>query len=346
MNQQTDLHADGYVLLKNAMSQDDVQYALSCDLGDGKVDYVKMRRFIETKFFAGIRRNLDAITDPHYVKFRFSNNNNAKDAALIHGDIYNHTNLPVIPIFTCLCYFDDAQMELIPKSHILNTTASSSQAFDRRIQLVLGRGDALVFHSNIQHRGVNYNAAENRRLLQVFDVFPDAATYARHAPKLVIVKTYYATTFNEKVFTPMILFMSKHPNLTYFHYILVNNDLQYKVLGMDLEPWNKRGKYVSYEAGKRIMFEDLPEDGVGEINVNIICDTKVFSRAESNFYLYIYLAVAAIVFLTVYYYRNLDLKRGTSGSASGSGSSGSASGSGTSIRGRTSRARSVSTRLR
>jgi len=331
MNQQTDLHADGYVLLKNALSQDDIKYALSCDLGDGKVDYVKMRRFIDAKFFAGIQRNLDAITDPHYSKFRLSNNNNAKDAAMIHSDIYNHTNLPTIPIFTCLCYFDDAKMELIPKSHILNNTASSSQAFDRRIQLKLGRGDVLVFHANIQHRGVDYDAAKNRRLLQVFDVFPDAATYERHAPKLVIVKTYYASTFNDKVFTPMILFMSKHPNLAYLHYVFVNNDLHYKVLGMDLEPWNKRGKYVTYEPGKRVLFDELPEDGVGDINVNMVCDPKIFSRADSNFYLYIYLAVAAIVFLTVYYYRNLDLKRGSS--------------SGSSIRGRTSRARSLSSSM-
>ena len=312
MNQETDLDADGYVLLKNALSPDDVKFGLSCLRSDNKVDYIKMRRFIDTKFFPGIERNLDAISDPHYVKFRFSNNNNANDAAMFHGDVYNHTNLPILPIFTCLCYFDDAQMELIPKSHILHSTTSSFKTFDRRIQLKLGRGDVLVFHANIQHRGVNYYKTVNRRLLQVFDVFPNAAVYKQHAPKLVIVETS-KSTFVEKVVNPLMVSMSDSSQLidffTFLHYLLVNNDLQYKIVAMDLEPWNKRGKYVSYEPSRRVVFEELPEDGAEELNVNIVCDTKVFSRPGSHFYLYIYLAVLAVAFFAYHYYRNLDPPR-------------------------------------
>ena len=29
----------------------------------------------------------------------------------------------------------------------------------------------------MHHRGINYNQTENRRLLQVFEVFPDKETY-------------------------------------------------------------------------------------------------------------------------------------------------------------------------
>jgi hypothetical protein len=320
MNQPTDLHADGYVLLKNALSQDDVKFALSCQRSDNKINYVKMRRFIDTKFFPGIERNLDAISAPHYVKFRFSNNNNANDAAMFHGDIYNHSGDPMLPIFTCLCYFDDAQMELIPKSHLQNSTPSTFRAFERRVQLKLAPGDVLVFHANLHHRGINYYKTENRRILQVFDVFPNAATYERHAPKLVIVETS-KSTFVEKVVNPMMISMSDSTKLidafTLLHYLLVNNDLQYKVMPMDLEPWNKRGKYVSYEPARRVVFEELPEDGAEALNVNIVCDTKIHSRLGSNFYLYVYLAVAGVVFFAVYYYRNLDRplaqRRGSTG---------------------------------
>lgn len=64
-----------------------------------------------------IKQTLQIPNDIIYSKFRFSNNNSS-DAATFHNDVYNCSNLDVMPVYTCLSYFDEAQMELIPKSHI------------------------------------------------------------------------------------------------------------------------------------------------------------------------------------------------------------------------------------
>jgi hypothetical protein len=39
---------------------------------------------------------------------------------------------------------------------------------------------------------------------------------------------------------------------------------------MDLDPWTKANKYISYEAGKRKLYEELTNNE--ELNLNIICD--------------------------------------------------------------------------
>jgi len=56
------------------------------------------------------------LQDAIYVKARFSNNNNSTDASVLHSDVYNYTGKE-IPIYTLVCYFDEAQLEIIPGSH-------------------------------------------------------------------------------------------------------------------------------------------------------------------------------------------------------------------------------------
>jgi len=71
-------------------------------------------------FLLTIQKNLYDISDPRYIKFRFSNNNNSIDASVFHRDDYNYTDSSMIPIYTALCYFDKAELEIIPGSHIKN----------------------------------------------------------------------------------------------------------------------------------------------------------------------------------------------------------------------------------
>lgn len=131
MTQNTSLHNDGYILLQSALSNKELDFGLSC-IKDNKVDYSITKQFIDTIFFPAIKTRQDTITDPIYVKFRLSNNNNSTDASTFHGDIYNNTNTELLPIYTCLCYFDDAQLELIPGSHKYNNSGWSIESYNKK----------------------------------------------------------------------------------------------------------------------------------------------------------------------------------------------------------------------
>lgn len=289
------IHEDGYLLLRNVLSENDLHNGLSCMVGD-KIDYSILKNFIDTIFFPTIQKNSE-IKSPKYVKFRFSNNNNSNDASLFHGDIYNHSDIKILPIYTCLCYFDNTWMEIIPGSHIKQNDWSIN-SYNKKIEVHLQRGDILIFHSNIHHRGSNFDKKGDRRLLQVFDVFPDTETYNEHVSKLVIVKPAQASKLGGQILYELSKYPSIIDTLTFFHYILVYNDLQYKWTFKDIAPSDKNGKYVSYEPNKRANLEDaLP---IYEQNVNIICDKTITTIPYSNYYMYIGLLYLIISIILVY----------------------------------------------
>jgi hypothetical protein len=274
------LDKDGYVILKDVLNDQDVDKALHCADETGKINYGKMKQqFIDGCFFRAIKQAEPRFSNPIYAKFRYSNNNNSTDASTFHGDIYNHSDEPILPIYTCLCYFDDAEMELIPGSHLKNEV-STLDSFNKKIVNKLNRGDVLVFHSNIHHRGINFSKTENRRLLQVFDVFPDKKTYDSHFDKLIVVKTDGSAGETIKM-------LSKNETainiVNFFHYLLVHNDMQYKIALSDLSPAEKKGKYISYEPGKRKSLHELTD--AEENNVNIVCDKNLKTVNSSNYYL-------------------------------------------------------------
>jgi len=300
--QKPDIKNDGYILLKNVLTEEELNFGLSCIQNDNKVNYSLMKQFIDTIFFPVIQKNDNTITNPNYVKFRFSNNNNSTDASTFHGDIYNHTNTELLPIFTCLCYFDNAQLEVIPGSHKYNNSGWSVDTYSKKVVLDVQRGDILVFHSNMHHRGVNYNKMGDRRLLQVFEVFPDEETFNQHFSKLVIVQSSKSFLM-QSVINPVLYNLSKFPTIidyaTFCHYILMYNDLHYKIGMMDLAPWEKINKYVSYEPGRRVNIEDV-NNKLENLNVNILCNKNVYSRSYSNFYLYFYVLYWVVSLIILY----------------------------------------------
>ena len=300
IDKNTDIKNEGYILLTNILNENELEFGLSSII-DNKVDYSIMKQYIDNVFFPKIKKTSNVITDPHYIKFRLSNNNNSTDASTFHGDIYNNTNSEILPIYTCLCYFDDAQLEIIPGSHKYNNIGSSIESYNKKITLTIKRGDILIFHSNIHHRGINYNKTENRRLLQVFEVFPDKQTYNEHISKLIIVKTSDSFLM-KRIINPLLYELSKNSavvnNITMCHYILMYNDLQYKIALIDIAPYDKVNKYVSYEPGRSRIMEEL--DDTEELNVNIICDNGANYVSCSNYYLYFYL-ICFILILIVFY---------------------------------------------
>jgi hypothetical protein len=163
------------------------------------------------------------------------------------------------------------------------------------------RGDILIFHANLHHRGINYNKTANRRLLQVFDVFPDKPTYDEHFPKLVIVQT--SESFLMKQFiNPVLYEISKNQTITdcitMVHYVLMYNDLHYKTALMDIPPNQKKDKYISYEPVKRILHEGLIDKE--DLNVNIVCIKDVNTVPHSNYYLLFYILYWIISLIFIY----------------------------------------------
>jgi len=284
---------DGYLLIPQVFTD----HELHCSFLHGdKVDYPATKQFIDQVFMEKVKQHT-GMTDPKYVKFRLSNNNNSTDASTFHGDIYNHTSSELLPIYTCLCYFDDAQLEVIPGSHRYHNRGWSLSSYQKRIVLNIKRGDLLVFHANLHHRGIGFGEG-NRRLLQVFEVFPDQATYDTCFPELTIVQTSSNPVMKE--ISPRLYEAAKHPQLidwlTFFHYILMFNGLLYKIGMMDLAPWDKTS-YVTYEAARRAYLDEIDYE---DLNINVICDRAVNTAESSSFYFWLYLLYWIVTCVAIY----------------------------------------------
>lgn len=89
------------------------------------------------------------------------------------------------------------------------------------------------------------------------------------------------------------------------HYVIMYNNLTYKIALMDISPGEKKDKYVTYEPGRRIIFEELI--GKEDLNVNIICDKNVTTVPCGNYYLYVFIffLLLGLIFL----YRTMIIKK-------------------------------------
>lgn len=307
-NMSNNIQDDGYIILKNVLRKDQLSYALNSD-NDKKVDYNLMKQFIDNEFMPTIVKNCNFIINPEYVKFRYSNNNNSTDASTFHKDIYDFTNNEIMPIYTCLCYFDETQMELIPGSHKrqFNNDNSVISSYNKKKIINIEPGDILIFHANLYHRGRNFNTSSNRRLLQVFEVFPDKESYNLNNDKLLTVIS--ANSMSIGLVNNIIYIIAKVPflieNINALHYLLVYHDLQYKFIFNDISDGDKKNKLVTYEPGKRMKYESI--SGNDPININIICqDCETIE--PSYYYNFLYL-LYLIVFIIIIFYVVKKLKK-------------------------------------
>jgi hypothetical protein len=200
------LHAHGYVVLRNVLTQDQVEWGVGAIRG-GEVQYDRMRRFIDEHMMAAINEQMRWRVQ--YVKYRVSDNNNSADASTFHRDLMcKDADVAVpIPVFTCLTYFDATTMELIPNSHRELATGywRAFRMFSERVQVTIHPGDLLVFYATLLHRGVFTDTqAKNRRLIQVFDSFANDADYQALAPRIVHVP-------GDETHSNMMIALSKRP---------------------------------------------------------------------------------------------------------------------------------------
>ena len=179
------LHSDGYVILKNAISEENNLEARSY-IVDQTMDYTKMKLFIQDVMLNKFSKHLDA--NLSYGKFRVSDNNNSIDAGAFHRDIMpTNKSQTTLPIYTCLCYLDGTVMELIPGSHkhLVMSYTDALKQYEKKIRITVSPTDLLIFNSSIIHRGIFTENLKNRRLIQVFNCFLNSQDHSYIYPQIL-----------------------------------------------------------------------------------------------------------------------------------------------------------------
>ena len=181
---------NGYKIFRNELNNDEINILLSSIHNNQKlINYTKMKNFIDNIIINKINNKFN--WNSHYCKFRFSNNNNSTDASTFHSDIYNfNNNINIIPIYTCILYLDNSNIQIIPDSHKNNVKKNNSwlKMYNKKKILDINIGDIMIFNANLHHRGINYSK-KSRRILQIFEIFPNKNIYNLYYPNFYTILT-------------------------------------------------------------------------------------------------------------------------------------------------------------
>jgi len=271
----TRMHEDGFILVRQCIKRDTLQ-KFTNNVGKTEVNYRGMVPVVHD-----MKTCLKEIFgwEPVMTKYRVSNQENKIDASFLHNDLKNvsRTNVP-IPCHTVLLYGDRGRMQLIPKSHHMTheSIIHAVRDLNNIITIDIEPGDLLVFNASLMHRGVFFNTEDNRRLMQIFEVYPNEETFDKFAP---MVDTSYVNKspvlrilqeVNKKTSTQPII--NELTNiLMYFNYRLGNQPQLNKV------PDRYDPQFASNETKRRLEnIEDRTmniyvsmADACPEINKNI-----------------------------------------------------------------------------
>jgi len=174
------LEEDGFLIFRNV---------LDTSSGDQFIDGKKVNYAVATDYIDNymLKKVNDIMNwDIVYTKYRISNNNNSIDASTFHRDIIPSKGKEVLPAFTCLTYFDKTSMEVIPGSHkqISLSHLDAIKCYKNKVKLTMNPGDVLLFYSTLLHRGIFTENLPNRRLIQIFEVFPDIQLWNNYSDKI------------------------------------------------------------------------------------------------------------------------------------------------------------------
>ena len=129
--------------------------------------------------------------DAVVTKFRASascddTSSNATDAAALHRDVAIYGALEAPPVYTLIIYLDDAKVKVVPGSHD-RLKMSNWDAYNiSALTLKMSPGDAILIHASLLHAGIFVsNKATPRRVVQCFDVFPNARVAAEWSPRTI-----------------------------------------------------------------------------------------------------------------------------------------------------------------
>lgn len=262
------LNTQGFIVIPNAINPNK---ALRHIAGT-EVFYDGIESFITNDMLNVLKAKLK--WDPRWTKYRLSNNNNSVDASAFHRDIIcQRPEHPIIPCFTFLSYLDPAVMEIIPgthnKRHMSNTEALTS--LYTSIELKLEPGDLLLFYSTILHRGIFKRPQENRRLLQIFDLYPYHHDYNIYRNQIMNVKgddkyaKFMIKASSNKLFMPIINYIG-YINAATGYGIMKNHDALYLSseglchrLTRQPGTWQPINKYILSEPQRTLPDHRKPE---------------------------------------------------------------------------------------
>lgn len=246
----TQLHEDGFLLVRQCVKSDTLENFRN-GVGKAEVNYRGMSPVVND-----MKKCLHDLLGwtPVMTKYRVSNQENKIDASFLHNDLKNvsRTNTP-IPCHTVLLYGDKGRLQLIPKSHHKTHESMIHATLDLQntITIDIEPGDLLVFNASLIHRGIFFNTEDNRRLMQIFEVYPNKETFDKFAKmvdtsyvnKSPILKTLQEV--NRKTSTqPLINEVTNI--LMYFNYRLGNQPQMNKI------PDKYHSQFASNETKKRL----------------------------------------------------------------------------------------------
>lgn len=193
-----------------------------CTSPDDKANYQCIQEFIDSHILPTINERLGWQSD--YIKFRYSNNNNSSDASNLHRDIILQKEIPC-PCYTCITYLDTSNIEVVPGSHRRPFGTLWSAIYDfatnRKVE-TLHPGDLMIFCSTLLHRGFFSYHISQRRILQIFEIFPSLTTLKEYMKKSIHV-TCGGDGNNIMVYISKTQFRQIKLCIFYFLFILMLN---------------------------------------------------------------------------------------------------------------------------
>lgn len=195
MNQE--LESRGFLVLRGAVPPAKVQEAMdTIDVEAQTMNYERMRAFIEGNMMETLRRELKW-ENPSFAKYRVSDRSNAADASTFHRDCFPQAEDALdASIYTCLMYMDRTVMELVPGTHraAVMSPLQALTAYHKAERIEMRPGDVLIFHAFLLHRGIFTEKLPHRRLIQVFEVFPDDRARQIEEQRLLHWPSQYASS--------------------------------------------------------------------------------------------------------------------------------------------------------
>ena len=177
------LNTEGYVIIRGCVKEETINKFRE-NVTKTEVNYKDMSPVVYDMKNC-LRENFG--WEPVMTKYRVSNHENKIDASFLHNDVKNvsMTNTP-IPCHTVLLYADKGRLQLIPKSHKKTHISLIHATYDlsNLITVDIEPGDFLVFNASLIHRGKFFNTENHRRLMQIFEVYPDQETFQKFATKV------------------------------------------------------------------------------------------------------------------------------------------------------------------
>ena len=294
-----DLNTNGYIILKNVVDVNRIQYAQSQI--NNKVNYYKLKNYLDNDMINNVNRKLGL--NINYTKYRVSNNNNSTDAASFHRDLQSYTNKSP-RVFTILSYLDTSHMELVPYTHknITIPINNMKSMLDNRVTIKMHPGDILIFYATLVHRGIFYNINnKNRRLIQLFDCVDinDKEKYREEILHIPCRNNCSSLVNNINLTLNKSYLISEI--LNYISTIITFRGYGYPYYGLKFITNDKKIKYLSTESNKYRLYSGKNQDQFLKINLYVMNFNhyKDIDSNKRNTYQFFTFGITTIIFFII-----------------------------------------------